>query len=346
MRSQAVNLNMIPNRINWIDWAKFVAITMVVFGHIPEKPESTLLLYVGAFHMPLFFFISGYLTKRRTDTLDNFKRLWHSLVIPYFLYNIVFYPYWLIRFILENKEDITIYNIAFKPFMGILLGQADTQFSSSVSGVTWFLVALLFMKVIINLCNRSKYNIQLMLIVCIIGVIFYVCDQYYGITHTLLLKGLGKCFPFYVLGHILNHSEFMSNNSVKRCFPIAFITFTISISTFFVYSNTHVFAIKMIAWYIICVTAITAILFSCKLLNNLYYNIITTFSNGTIVIMGLHWMYIGTINYIIQHLFHLNGDWGYEWYIALLLSLLIDILIYPIILFFQAKMPWMLGKRG
>lgn len=333
-------------RKNWIDWAKFLAITMVVFGHIPEYPESALLQYVCSFHMPLFFFISGYLTKRRTDTLDNIKRHWHSLVIPYFLYNAIFYPYWLTRFLLENNGEISFYNIAIKPLNGVLLGQADTQFSCSVNGVTWFLAALLIMKIILNLCNKSKQSIPLMLMICLLSVSLYISDQYYSFTHILLLKGLIKCFPFYILGYLFQHSCMMSNNNTLQYFPVVLIMFSISFLTFYAYLEANIFAIKITAWYITCITSIIAILFFCKLLDKIHHNIITTFSNGTIVIMGLHWLFIGTINYIIQRLSESTEYFGYEWQTALLLSFLIDIIIYPIILLFHYKMPWMLGKKN
>ena len=45
---------MVIDRINWIDWAKFLAITMVVFGHIPEEEGSFLPNYVCTFHIPFF----------------------------------------------------------------------------------------------------------------------------------------------------------------------------------------------------------------------------------------------------------------------------------------------------
>ena len=261
-------------RKNWIDWAKFFAITMVVFGHIPENPESSLLLYIWTFHMPLFFFISGYLTKRRTDTLDNIKRHWHSLVIPYFLYNVIFYPYWLTRFLLENNGEISFNNIAIKPFCGVLLGQADTRLSCSVNEVTWFLVALLIMKIILNLCNKSKQSIPLMLMICLLSVSLYISDQYYSFTHILLLKGLIKCFPFYILGYLFQHSCMMSNNNTLQYFPVVLIMFSISFLAFFAYSETNsetnfsqkitmvynihniYYAIKITTWYITCITSI------------------------------------------------------------------------------------------
>ena len=65
----------IPNRINWIDWAKVIAISFVVFGHIPMNSESLPLRYITNFHMPLFFFISGYLTKKEYFSIETAKKI-------------------------------------------------------------------------------------------------------------------------------------------------------------------------------------------------------------------------------------------------------------------------------
>ena len=42
------NLNTTPGRLIWIDWAKALAITLVIFGHIPEEPGSFLVCYISA----------------------------------------------------------------------------------------------------------------------------------------------------------------------------------------------------------------------------------------------------------------------------------------------------------
>lgn len=42
----------INNRLDWMDWAKSIAITLVVFGHI-LMPFSK---WVFGFHMPFFFY--------------------------------------------------------------------------------------------------------------------------------------------------------------------------------------------------------------------------------------------------------------------------------------------------
>ena len=52
---------MIANRMDWVDWAKTIAITLVVFGHL----RSDFMSYIFSFHMPFFLILSGFLQKRR-----------------------------------------------------------------------------------------------------------------------------------------------------------------------------------------------------------------------------------------------------------------------------------------
>lgn len=60
--------------------------------------------------------------------------------------------------------------------------------------------------------------------------------------------------------------------------------------------------------------------------------------------MGLHWMFIGTINYAVEKCFAIS-DVVYEWYAAVLLTLTICVAIYPLIFLFQRYCPALLGKR-
>ena len=48
------NKIIILNRLNWIDWAKTIAILFVVFGHIPEESGSFGIYYTYLFHMLSF----------------------------------------------------------------------------------------------------------------------------------------------------------------------------------------------------------------------------------------------------------------------------------------------------
>lgn len=54
-------------RINWIDAARGIAILFVVLGHCIGSLEDSMNRVILAFHMPLFFFLSGLCAKYKKD---------------------------------------------------------------------------------------------------------------------------------------------------------------------------------------------------------------------------------------------------------------------------------------
>lgn len=76
------------NRIGYIDMSKGLAIILVIIGHSSFVPNNAkLLLY--AFHIPLFFFLSGFtLNVRKYETFSGyFLNKLKGLVVPFFLLN-------------------------------------------------------------------------------------------------------------------------------------------------------------------------------------------------------------------------------------------------------------------
>ena len=65
------------NRIALWDNLKFILITLVVGGHFADtlidysKIYSSIFLFIYAFHMPLFIFISGYFHSEKNITKKN-----------------------------------------------------------------------------------------------------------------------------------------------------------------------------------------------------------------------------------------------------------------------------------
>jgi hypothetical protein len=103
----------------------------------------------------------------------------------------------------------------------------------------------------------------------------------------------------------------------------------------------------MLSYFPAVFFGLLAFIYFCKMLNGIKSDIIMNYSNGTMVFIGLHWMTVGFIRYgILKPIFHVPSTYIYSSLEAYALGLLVTILLYPIILFFQARMPWMLGKRG
>ena len=81
-------------RIDYIDIAKAIGIILVYIGHCDLNYKSPLFLWIYSFHMPLFFFISGFLFKFHSQlSYDKIGKILYnkaiSLLIPYLFFSII-----------------------------------------------------------------------------------------------------------------------------------------------------------------------------------------------------------------------------------------------------------------
>jgi fucose 4-O-acetylase-like acetyltransferase len=77
-------------RLHWIDALKGMGIMLVVLAHhsLPVALDT----YIFSFHMPLFFFISGFLFDfgKYAESASNFvKGRFRSLIVPYFCFAVI-----------------------------------------------------------------------------------------------------------------------------------------------------------------------------------------------------------------------------------------------------------------
>ena len=116
--------------MEWIDWAKFVAIFLVVLGHLPSPVGK----YLFCFHMAFFFLISGFLAKRR-PLKEELKRSAKALLLPYVIYNcfLLIYSY----FTKELKPNY--------PLMMLLGNQWEL---SMACRPLWFLLSLFLVRIV------------------------------------------------------------------------------------------------------------------------------------------------------------------------------------------------------
>ena len=186
-------------RINWIDWVKAWCMTVVVFDHTPHDGSPFLLQFLAGTNLASFFFISGYLKKPSISQKESLKKYFYCLIIPYFIYNAIFYPYWIGKTYIEQGGFPT-FTDCLKPIIGTLLGQLDSSFSCQLNGVTWFLLSLFAMHWITDACNRQKNGKVCMLGISIIAMFLYGLNKYYHVAPYLPFHGLVRCIPFFFLG--------------------------------------------------------------------------------------------------------------------------------------------------
>lgn len=153
------------DRIEYIDIAKGLGIILVIIGHSHCPEEIRKFIYF--FHMPFFFFISGFLISR--------ARRFHEFLIDRIRYILV--PYYLLAFIsivfsffisrhYGNNLDVTnaILNV-FKMGFGM---KADLE--TIYNGPLWFLPCLFYVQVFGYLILKIENDLTKMLIVIILSV--------------------------------------------------------------------------------------------------------------------------------------------------------------------------------
>lgn len=291
--------------------------------------------------MPLFFLISGYLYKPQKTAKEEFSKEFKTLVVPYLIYQLIFYPYWIVREALVFHQSFTIYNSIIRPITQSLL-------SDAINGPTWFIYCLLAIK-IYAYCIQKKQSLSVMLTCfsCIISI--FICfmlnkESLYGTfaTHNFFALQI-----FFFVGQGLKHInlKYISDSLYKSI--VWFLLFTIAFSILIQtgYNTSYITLFELIKFYALGFTGSAMILGIGFILNQVKSKVVYTISIGTMVILGIHWMLIGVLNFSIEKYKHLSEDITYSAYTAFFISLIITIIMYPIILFCQKRLPILLGKN-
>ncbi|MEC5387830.1 acyltransferase family protein [Uliginosibacterium sp. H3] len=128
-------------RIALVDEAKAIGIVLVVVGHASGiTPVAATLIY--AMHMPLFFFLSGYLLSAERvarPLAEHVRRLMRDLLGPYVIFFAGSFAYWLLSLRWGGRAEKFSGVSWFDPLLGFASGLADRLI---VNPALWFLPCL------------------------------------------------------------------------------------------------------------------------------------------------------------------------------------------------------------
>ena len=333
-------------RINWIDWAKALAVCSVVFCHLPQSQEWFYYRYLQALTMVIFFFISGYLKKDRGSDKENWKKYLRGLIIPYFSYNVIVYPYWILKFYLMNGTLPDLFQ-ALKPLMGALLFGHENSFCEPLNGPLWYLPAILILHVLIDMCRKTKHQPRVMISLCMISFVLYAANKFWHFAPDLTPMGLMRNLPYYYIGYLFGQYHLFRSCNLHRdtiscilCFSFSIFLFAWHLDAFF--SGQHI--LHIVLFYPTNICFLFGVLFGCKVLNGIRLSVVTNISIGTLVIVGLHIVAVTIVNYALSYLHLFDNTICFQWYEALAVTLIIVAAIYPIILLSMQHIPLLLGR--
>ena len=347
------------SRIEWVDTAKAIGMFLVFYGHFvknlySETNDIAFLQhkYIYAFHMPLFFFISGFYFKPVTSFSLKFKQLFLRRLLPVFAFALLSLPLWL------------IYN--FISYDSLKLGTIVKQILSYGRGnpqlniITWFLVCLFVAEVIIAaITTIFKKPFALF----IIGLVFLVSgviisnriEQFSALTgvdknvwfiHTAIIA-----IGFYLLGYVIYPYINKLVNTAKWAFiPLVFVGFVGLFFTYNINSPFEGFNVNMIYaqygslfWFLISsfLGILGIISLSIILKSNKVFDFI---GKNTLILIGLNGIFYAFLNKYLGSLYPDNGIWWQITGYALVISILSLLVCYPIINALNKYVPQLFGR--
>lgn len=148
--------NLDRQRIEWLDVARGIGIFLMVAGHIGYGKIFD--HYIHAYHMPLFFFISGYLYNAPSSFEKYIKKKARSLLIPYLSFGIL---YWVIYCVFVRKS------VDFMPVVRFLTFNSN---GLAISGAIWYFTAAFFADLIYYTVQEKIKKFYLRTL-CVVGIV-------------------------------------------------------------------------------------------------------------------------------------------------------------------------------
>ncbi len=170
--------NIEKKRILWIDIAKAICIFAVIVGHRGIEQAG----FVYAFHLTVFFILSGFTSRVRNIDSSLLKKWFRQLMKPYFLTCLAVLAMELINLVVFNRNFSTaavtnLIAVDLKRFFfasGGIMNFGTTDMGRFI-GAIWFLPAMFFARLIfqliINLVKDERIQVVASVLVAATGVL-------------------------------------------------------------------------------------------------------------------------------------------------------------------------------
>ena len=304
---------MMSKKLNFISYAYAIGAILVVLGHSTPTGTSDMPLivdkirtFIYCFHMPLFFFIAGFLFKytsgKKTKPYGTFmKNKLIRFLTPYFVLSAVgIVPKILLSSLVDDKVSFSLYYVfeaIFNPRLNIW-------------GHFWFLPALLIiysLSYLILRCYKNKILFSVILAVSLAISVFPIN------TNWLAIKDICLELVYFCIG-ILSCSVILKNKAriFKFSITLASIAFSVIFYVFMTVNNFYCQDwIKNISTVVIAIPMIYSVLYFSVLLEKNGSKILDYLDGKTFSIYIMSWPCQAVAEMLLNRVMHMH------WYITM-----------------------------
>ncbi len=168
------------NRDSYFDNYRGFLILLVVIGHYigefiyKNHLMEFLVITIYGFHMPAFAFISAYFSKR-----NNLLKLVRTLLIPYFVFQII---YFIFLYVIGRDSNLEL----LEPYFTL-----------------WFMLSLFCWRLLIDKIIKIKGILAISYVVAVLAGYVTVIGAFGAIGRTITY------LPFFILGYTFNKEKFL-----------------------------------------------------------------------------------------------------------------------------------------
>ena len=317
-----MNIKIEQERILWLDTARGIAILLVVLGHCIgtlEDPGNKLIL---SFHMPLFFFISGFCAGRLKAFPAYLMKKAKGLLIPTITLGV-----------LDTLADIISKQFMMDNLINNFLG--------------WFLLVLFYVSIIFYIVQKLGFEEKkwVRLLTFIIDFIVIFSLNKLHITTLLHVEIIPMALLFFLIGYQCKISciTLSERKSISSGIWILLIPFGIVCSTYntpvTMYLNDYG---NMLFFFI---GAFSGIIVICKIAKGLEGNkLIIWIGQNTIYFYVLHFAFIKGLHFIGKSIFPTLTFSNYSYPIYWIYYMICILLLIPIVIVCRRWLPILFGK--
>lgn len=302
------------NRITFVDGLFVFAMVLVVVGHCGFTPEfniSYLHRWIYSFHMPIFFWLSGYLLNlQRERGYDDYAKFLKKkslrLLLPLFvLTTLVYYP------------KVLLSAFAARPAEGSLMGFVDAFLYPADNPIQplWFLTVLFLVYAagywIRFFCKHSLCRLSIMLVLSF-------AIEFMAVTlgldlHLLDISQVFYEMPFFILGMMMSNGSWLKSKMFHSIMIVALLFIVLSLSVHF--QSMHTLSpVSNLCWRYL--NAVVGVWFSISFilcLEDRNIRFIPQIRNYTFCIYLLQWFSMGPVR-VAYHATHGFGLPMAFWY--------------------------------
>jgi acyltransferase len=213
----------VTKRVHWIDICRGIAIILVIYGHLFNTDQKRYLIY--AFHMPLFFFISGLVFKPVINIPLKAVAMKYTrqLLFPYYMFAVLTYFF----AVLSQTTSVSLGGAAYQLF-GILYGSGrDGMLGYNV--VLWFLPCLFITKLTFAVITRKFMGTKVILFILLVSAISGSLLSFFApwIKLPFGFEIALNALPFLGAGYLFASYKNLLAGFMRYKLPIATVAMTI-----------------------------------------------------------------------------------------------------------------------